>query len=44
MISCLYGGIDYMMAVEEGVIQGDQIGKHIVKKLTSQIENQSKEQ
>jgi hypothetical protein len=33
-----------MMAIEEGVIQGDQIGKYIVKKLTSQIENQSKEQ
>ena len=43
-ISRLYGGIHYMMAIEEGVIQGDQIGKYIVKKLTSQIENQSKEQ
>jgi hypothetical protein len=26
-----------MMAIEEGVIQGDQIGKYIVEKLTSQI-------
>jgi hypothetical protein len=36
-ISRLYGGIHYMMAIEEGVIQGDQIGKYIVEKLTSQI-------
>ena len=41
-ISRLYGGIHYMMAIEEGVIQGDQIGKHIVEKLTSKIETNQK--
>ena len=41
-ISRLYGGIHYMMAIEEGVIQGDQIGKYIVEKLTSQIETNQK--
>lgn len=33
-ISRLYGGIHYMMAIEQGVIQGDRVGKHIVNKLS----------
>jgi len=32
-ISRLYGGIHYMMAIEEGVSQGDQVGRHIVDKI-----------
>lgn len=32
-VSRLYGGIHYKMAIENGVVQGEQIGKHIVNKL-----------
>ena len=32
-ISRLYGGIHYMMAIEEGVAQGEKVGKHIVANL-----------
>jgi hypothetical protein len=31
-----------MMAIEEGVIQGDKIGKYIVKKLTTKIKTSQK--
>jgi len=41
-ISRLYGGIHYMMAIEEGVTQGDKIGKYIVQKLTTQIKTSQK--
>jgi len=38
-ISRLYGGIHYMMAIENGVMQGEQVGKHVIKKIrTSQNE------
>ena len=36
-ISRLYGGIHYMMAIEEGVKQGDLIGKYIVESLNNKI-------
>ncbi|MCF6295134.1 MAG: vanadium-dependent haloperoxidase [Flavobacteriaceae bacterium] len=32
-ISRLYGGIHYMMAIDEGVKQGDEVGKYIVENL-----------
>ena len=32
-ISRLYGGIHYMMAIEEGVNQGQEIGEFIVNKI-----------
>jgi len=32
-ISRLYGGIHYMMAIEEGVNQGEKVGNYIVKNL-----------
>ena len=32
-ISRLYGGIHYMMAIEEGVKQGQEIGEFIVNKI-----------
>lgn len=32
-ISRLYGGIHYMMAIEEGVKQGENVGKFIVNKI-----------
>jgi len=32
-ISRLYGGIHYMMAIEEGVAQGQKVGDYIVQKL-----------
>jgi hypothetical protein len=34
-ISRLYGGIHYMMAIENGVAQGENVGKHIVAKLST---------
>jgi hypothetical protein len=37
-ISRFYGGIHYMMAIEEGVKEGDQIGKFIIKNISSKIE------
>ena len=36
-ISRLYGGIHYMMAIEEGVAQGNKVGEHIAKRLQTQI-------
>lgn len=36
-ISRFYGGIHYMMAIEEGVAEGDQIGKFILKNLMTEI-------
>ena len=36
-ISRLYGGIHYMMAIEEGVAQGNKVGVHIAKRLQTQI-------
>ena len=38
-ISRLYGGIHYMMAIEEGVSQGDQVGRHIVDKIQTYTGN-----
>ena len=38
-ISRLYGGIHYMMAIEEGVAQGEKVGQHIAKKLQTQIDS-----
>ena len=32
-VSRLYGGIHYMMAIEEGVIQGQKVGEYVVKKI-----------
>ena len=32
-ISRLYGGIHYMMAIEEGVAQGHNVGKYVVEKI-----------
>ncbi|MCY4161808.1 MAG: vanadium-dependent haloperoxidase [Flavobacteriaceae bacterium] len=37
-ISRLYGGIHYMMAIDEGVEQGLQLGQHIVDKLQTKNE------
>jgi hypothetical protein len=36
-ISRLYGGIHYMMAIEEGVNQGDQVGRHVVNRIQTYI-------
>ncbi|MCH1538838.1 MAG: vanadium-dependent haloperoxidase [Flavobacteriaceae bacterium] len=36
-LSRLYGGIHYMMAIEEGVAQGEQVGKHVVNKIQTYI-------
>ena len=35
----IYGGIHYMMAIEEGVSQGDQVGRHIVDKIQTYTGN-----
>ena len=32
-ISRLYGGIHYMMAIDNGVTQGEEVGKHVVANL-----------
>ena len=37
-ISRLYGGIHYMMAIEEGVTQGNKVGEHIVQNIQTRIE------
>ena len=37
-ISRLYGGIHYMMAIEEGVSQGNKVGEHIVQNMKTRIE------
>ena len=33
VVSRLYGGIHYMMAIEEGVAQGQKVGEHIVERI-----------
>ena len=41
-VSRLYGGIHYMMAIEEGVAQGQEVGEHIVQRIqtfTGEIKN-----
>lgn len=35
-ISRLYGGIHYMMAIEEGVAQGQKVGEYVVEKIQTQ--------
>ena len=37
-ISRLYGGIHYMMAIEEGVNQGQQVGSYVVGKIQTKRE------
>ncbi|MEQ8546793.1 MAG: vanadium-dependent haloperoxidase [Cyclobacteriaceae bacterium] len=37
-ISRLYGGIHYMMAIENGVDQGERVGKHVVAELNTTVE------
>ncbi len=32
-ISRLYGGIHYMMAIEQGVLQGEKVGRYVVDKI-----------
>lgn len=36
-ISRLYGGIHYMMAIENGVVQGEQVGKHIISNVKTRV-------
>lgn len=36
-ISRLYGGIHYMMAIDEGVAQGQKVGEYIVEKIQTKI-------
>lgn len=36
-ISRLYGGIHYMMAIEEGVAQGQAVGEYIVNRLQTKV-------
>ena len=36
-ISRLYGGIHYIMSIEEGVIQGGKVGSHIVQKIQTKL-------
>lgn len=36
-ISRLYGGIHYMMAIKEGIAQGEEVGKYIVEKVQTYI-------
>ncbi len=38
-ISRLYGGIHYMMAIENGVDQGEKVGKYVVTNLTTKVSN-----
>lgn len=40
-ISRLYGGIHYMMAIENGVDQGEKVGEFIVSKLVTDIRESS---
>ena len=37
-MSRFYGGIHYMMAIDEGVNQGNQIGDYIIQNLNTQVE------
>ncbi len=39
-ISRLYGGIHYMMAIENGVDQGEEVGKFVIRNLKTRKENQ----
>ncbi len=39
-ISRLYGGIHYMMAIENGVDQGEEVGKYIIANLQTRKEGQ----
>ena len=36
-ISRLYGGIHYMMAIEEGVTQGNKVGVYIINNLQTKL-------
>ena len=38
-ISRLYGGIHYRMAIDEGVVQGQAVGEHIVNNLQTKVDN-----
>ena len=38
-ISRLYGGIHYRMAIDEGVVQGQAVGEHIIKNLQTRVNN-----
>ena len=40
-ISRLYGGIHYMMAIDNGVDQGERVGEFIVSKLVTDIRESS---
>ena len=37
-VSRLYGGIHYMMAIENGVTQGEQVGDFLVSKIKTRKE------
>jgi hypothetical protein len=39
VISRLYGGIHYIMAINNGVTQGEQVGKHVMNKIQTRITN-----
>lgn len=39
-ISRLYGGIHYLMAIEEGVTQGDLVGQHVINNISTQISHE----
>jgi hypothetical protein len=36
-ISRFYGGIHYMMAIDEGVTQGQAVGDYVVKKIQTKV-------
>ncbi len=36
-ISRFYGGIHYMMAIDEGVTQGQAVGEYVVKKIQTKV-------
>ena len=40
-ISRLYGGIHYMMAIEEGVRQGQRVGEYIIENIQTLKKNGS---
>ncbi len=42
-ISRLYGGIHYMMAIEEGVAQGQAIGEYLVNRLQTKVNHITEE-
>jgi len=35
----LYGGIHYIMAINNGVAQYEQVGKHVMNKIQTRITN-----